>query len=212
MVWGYDVRMYDTAELRWFHEGRAPAGVVAWFSAGGREPTVQPVRVDHYLHLVDSQHLGVKVREGRLEVKHRRGNSHAVHLGPCVSGLIEQWRKWSIPLAANPDAVPPRRRATVSWIEVVKERALCRYWLAGDRRIVATSTDWYPDEGCDVELTVLRVRGRAWWTLALEAYGPCDSVCENLLSVAELIFDASEPPALHAADSYAYPRWLELVG
>jgi hypothetical protein len=201
--------MYTTAEVRWFHEGRAPAHVEAWFRGGGREPTVQPVRVDHYLRLVDGEHLGIKLREGRLEVKQRERSLPVTRFDSRVAGVMELWRKWSIPLAGGLHRVSGDPGA--SWIEVEKERALCRYWLAGDRGIVATTTDWFPDQGCDLELTAVRVRGREWWTLALEAYGQAGSIQENLLRVAEAVFGAGDPPSLNAQDSYGYPRWLELA-
>jgi hypothetical protein len=202
--------MHTTAEVRWFREGRAPAHVEAWFSGGGREPTVLPVRVDHYLRLVDSEHLGIKLREGRLEVKRRSRSLPVTRFSAPVAGVMELWRKWGVPLAGGPPQVSGDPGA--SWIEVEKERALCRYRLMEDRRMVATATDWYPEQGCDLELTAVRVRGREWWTLAFEAFGPADSVGENLLNVAELVFGAGEPLTLDAADSYGYPRWLELVG
>jgi hypothetical protein len=202
--------MYTTAEVRWFHRGRAPAHVEAWFRGGGREPTVQSVRVDRYLRLVDGEHLGIKLREGRLEVKQRERSLSVTRFDARAAGVMELWRKWSVPLAVGPHQVSGD--PGTSWIEVEKERALCRYGLLEDRRIVATSTDCYPDHGCDLELTAVQVRGREWWTLALEAFGPSGSVCENLLSVAEVVFGAGELPTLDAADSYGYPRWLELVG
>jgi hypothetical protein len=202
--------MYTTAEVRWFQEGRAPEHVEAWFSGGGREPTFQPVRVDHYLRLVDGDHLGIKLREGRLEVKQRERSLSVTHFSARVAGAMELWRKWSIPLAGGPHHVSGD--PGTSWIEVEKERALCRYRLLEHRRIVATSTDWYSDRGCDLELTAVRARGWEWWTLALEAFGPSGSVHENLRLVGELVFGGGDPPTLDVADSYGYPRWLELVG
>jgi hypothetical protein len=204
--------MYPTAEVRWFYEGRAPADVEAWFRGGGREPTVQPVRVDHYLRLEDGEHLGVKLREGRLEVKQRGRTLPITRFNARVAGVTELWRKWSLPLAGGPQSVSSSACPGISWIEVDKERAHCRYRLLEGRRILLTSTDWYPDQGCDLELTAVRVRGKAWWTLALEAFGPSGSVHENLLRVAEVVFGAGEPPTMDAAASYGYPQWLELLG
>jgi hypothetical protein len=201
--------MFTTAEVRWFHEGRAPARVEAWFRGSGRKPAAQPTRVDHYLRLVDGNHLGIKLREGRLEAKQRLERSAAMRFRPRVCGVAETWRKWGVPLNGGPHQVSGGPGP--SWIEVEKERSLCRYRLLEDRRIVATSTDWYPDQGCDLELTAVRLRGRDWWTLALEAFGPAVSVHENLRLVAEAVFGAGEPPTLDAADSYGYPRWLELA-
>jgi hypothetical protein len=80
-----------------------------------------------------------------------------------------------------------------------------------DLRMVPFATDRYPDLGCDLELTHVRVQGRACWTLALEAFGQAGALLENLLHAAGVIFGSGEPPALQAEDSYGYPRWLEQV-
>ena len=63
--------MFATAEVRWFYEGAVSPEVLEWFEQGELTPEEQPYRVDYYLRLSDRDSLGIKLREGRIEVKQR---------------------------------------------------------------------------------------------------------------------------------------------
>ena len=92
-----------------------------------------------------------------------------------------------------------------------KRRWLQRYQVPGGGKLVAVSNQHYPDQGCDFELTEVRATGRAWWTVALEAFGREDTLQENLGLVADRILSITDPPVLAVEDSYGYPRWLRIV-
>ncbi|NIV28827.1 MAG: hypothetical protein GWN58_04720, partial [Anaerolineae bacterium] len=63
--------MYPTLEARWFMRGSIPHEVREWFARGEPAPIHEPPRMDHYLRLQRSNALGIKLREGRLEIKQR---------------------------------------------------------------------------------------------------------------------------------------------
>ena len=66
--------MLPTTEIRWFFAGDVPAAVGAWF--GRAVPAAEPpaARRDYYLQQAERRDdLGVKLREGRVEVKHLTG-------------------------------------------------------------------------------------------------------------------------------------------
>lgn len=63
--------MYPTAEVRWFHRGKVPLDVMAWFLRLHGEPEEPGHRVDYYLRLSDADALGIKLRDGRIEIKTR---------------------------------------------------------------------------------------------------------------------------------------------
>ena len=207
-----DRRLISTVEVRWFFQGKIPRQVQAWFHGGLGQLTPAQARVDHYLRIAEGDALGVKLREGRIEVKQRQRLLGAMPLQARVSGIVEHWRKWSFPLTRRTGPALDTPVPALGWVGVHKERQLSRYRLTGDGKLVAMSPARYPEQGCDLELTAVRVRGREWWTLALEAFGPSSSVCENLQRVAEVVFGTGDSPTLDATDSYGYPRWLELVG
>ncbi|MFN2285080.1 MAG: hypothetical protein ACK2UQ_11710, partial [Anaerolineae bacterium] len=63
--------MFPTVETRWFYPGIIPSDVLAWYHYGERAPEAQPTRIDYYLRLSDHGDLGIKLREGRIEIKQR---------------------------------------------------------------------------------------------------------------------------------------------
>jgi hypothetical protein len=198
--------MFPTMEVRWFSAGAIPATVQAWFQLRAGQPEEQPYRVDHYLRPADGESLGIKLREGRLEVKKRRRELGVFCFHERIAGRVEHWHKWSFAFA--PDVSSLTRP---SWIGVGKERRLYRYQLTGDHQLKAISTPDYTRPGCDLELTSVSIADQAWWSLGLEAHGDERSIQDMLFLVAPQVFTAGQPPALQASDSYGYPRWLSLV-
>jgi hypothetical protein len=204
--------MFPTVEVRWFCRGTIPVGVRAWFQRGEGEPEAAPSRVDHYLRLTDGGGLGIKVREGRLELKQRQGQQGVLRLHQHVTGRAEHWRKWSFALAGSGSALDRMLVPPQAWIGVAKARLLRRYLVTGEDRIVPTSTGEYPERACDWELTQVRVRGLAWWTVGFEAFGQESTLPETLRLVAGQVLAAREPPRLQILDSFGYPEWLRMLG
>ena len=203
--------MFPTAEVRWFYRGAVPQEVLAWFQQGGWKEVPVASRVDYYLRLAGGDSLGIKLREGRIEIKRRHGPTGIVRLHDRVAGEVEHWRKWSFPLDKASSEVSGLLLPSSSWIGVEKARRLRTYRVGGDDTIVAVPVREYPERGCSWELTGLRVRGRAWWTLGLEAFGEQATLRERLLLVAERVLCSDEPPVLEVEESFSYPRWLALL-
>ena len=175
-----------TAEIRWFHVGRAPAAVAAWFDALG--PPVEPAsRTDRYLRPTDAA-LGVKLREGRVEAKRRDGTA-----GPLAAATIETWTKWSFALSEAPEVGE-------MWVEVAKVRRQREHAVG--------------DASCRLELSEVGVGGEVWWSVCLEADGPSVEARRHALaSAAARWLGRADAPALAAADARGYPAWLmEVAG
>ena len=117
--------MQKSVETRWFLPGTAPPEVVLWFQDG--MAMAQPPRVDTYLHTPKSHDLGIKMREGRIEIKQRYDvhGQHTFH--PNVSGIVESWGKWSFTVDSQDPAVDT---LSGSWIPVTKERMIRRYHVS----------------------------------------------------------------------------------
>ncbi|MGD2143645.1 MAG: hypothetical protein PVF54_04105 [Anaerolineae bacterium] len=200
--------MFPTVEVRWFHRGRIPPEVEAWFRRGAGPVAEHQLREDHYLHLDDTDALGVKLRQARIEIKQRVRPNGMVRFHERVAGLVEGWRKWSFRLAEGGSAISSILRPAKSWIAVEKERTLRTYQLAADGRVVPLLGRELPAEGCKLELTSVRAVGQAWWTLAFEAFGDESALGKRLMLTAQHVFAGEQPPLLHAHDSRSYPAWL----
>ena len=98
--------MFPSVEARWFYDGTIPPRVLRWFREYQGSLEGPAHRVDYYLRLADGDSLGIKVREGRLEIKQRHRTYGMVEFHERATGLVEHWRKWSFQLAQASDWLP----------------------------------------------------------------------------------------------------------
>lgn len=194
-----------SAELRWFVEGALPAPVEDWFRRRPRCSEAE-MRVDEYLLLPGCETVGVKLRSKNFEVK-------ALRVAPCaatiggVAGLLDGWVKWTLSdPAVTPFAAAMRGDAVL--VSVPKTRFLVKYSFDGGAP-QPVAAEAHPVEGCNAELTVLECAGRAWWTVAFEAFGAVVSLEDHLVGAAAAFFGAGAAPQRFALDqSCSYPVWL----
>lgn len=174
----------ETLEIRWFARGLPPAGVVAWAEARGL--TRSDAREDLYVLLPGAGTVGIKLREGRVEVKARTEESipWRVH---ALAGHLERWAKWSQPVGVvagwgeGPD---------VHMVRVEKER-----WAR-----------WA--NGRLMEVTSIRVEGQEWWTLAVE-HTDLQAQPGDLERVLQELGEMPGIAGVVTADnSMSYPEWL----
>ncbi len=208
--------MFLTTEVRWFGEGDIPRLIRTWFDLCQGEITGNQVRTDLYFSDPGSKHLGIKIREGRLEIKQLASQYGLVQLHRQVNGQVEKWRKWGFELGPNqfdPDVISLNYPF---WIRVQKERQLRSYQitpngllnLAALANIRGERTATYEIRRCDVELSSIWVDSRRWWSLALEASGQENDAYEDLLVVFTRLAEMNEPPLLKANNSFSFPSWL----
>lgn len=201
--------IFTTAEVRWFFAGTVPETVMAWFGAQVCAALAQPPRTDFYLRLDDDDSLGIKLREGRIEVKRREGESSWVQFGEQAIGRVESWRKWPFELADVQDGVDEQ------WVGVWKSRRWCLFEVGENGRISLASGSIILEAGCACELTEIHLAGSAefWWSLGLEAFGgTAVQRTERLQWVAKNFLTQPGAPLLPAEQSYSYPKWLQIVG
>lgn len=192
-------------EVRWFYRGQVPPEVAAWYGQLGPLPEEQPGRVDHYLRLADNDSLGIKLREGRLEIKRRESEPRRIDVHPRVSGLVARWRKWSFPLA---ESDPGLTGADSAWVAVEKRRRLRRYRVTGERQVELVLGEAEPGQGCELELSRIEAAGRQWWSVCFEVFGNEANLEKYLQLTAQHVFGIAEPPLFDLEESRSYPAWL----
>ena len=178
--------MIESLEVRWFQRGPAPNPVQAWFEALG-PPGAPESRTDRYLIPTESDDLGLKVREGRVEAKQRtkrgkRGQWGSAEASPAL------WRKWSLGLATGTPLAP-------GWVDVVKTRR----------------QRWVQREGaaCALELAEVVLDGALWWSVCLEASGGDDMGRQRVFQeAAGRWLGRSDAPLLSHDAACGYPTWL----
>jgi hypothetical protein len=190
-------------EVRWIFPGELAAAVADWF---GRFPAEVEVREDTYLFTPQLPGLSVKVRAGRaLEVKVYRESSGILEVAGRARGRMESWQKWSFPSS------PPShdRSDPPGWRPVHKKRRVSRFSLASGP-VPGHAVGLGGEPGCAVELTAIRTRGQAWWSLGFEAAGPADLLRSELEAAAALVFAETLPGGmeLSTSESRSYAEWL----
>jgi hypothetical protein len=187
--------MLTSLELRWFYPGELPQEISLWFEQDELEGQLQSPeeREDVYLYTPGCEYLGIKLRQGRLEVKWRQAELGIVHFGCQVKGRLEKWSKW---LCEGPTAESFQTEAVMgqkTWVSVKKARSQRLY------------------DSCALELTQLRIKDKDWWSLAFETTGSDANVADKLQFLATQVFKTYSGSKLQAQDSYGYPHWLDVV-
>ena len=207
--------MYLTLEVRWFYPGPLPGRVLEALQARSCLPALLPARRDHYLLLEGEPALGIKLREGNVEVKQRQEAPRQVEVGPGAVGWVARWRKWSFPLVQGgaPNAAPLEHLLVPAsaWVAVEKKRRLQRYRLGSGLQADSVPLEAPAQQGCEFELSRVWAGGEAWWSVCFEAFGPGPRLEQALLAVAAKVLEPGWPVALEREQSFGYPAWLQNV-
>ena len=201
------VTVLPTIEIRWFGEDAVPTEVREWFGGLSTKMDSQPARVDHYLMEPRTDAVGIKFRQGRIEVKQLRGERRLALLAPGWEGYVEQWHKWGFTLALG----QRRRRALMrldSWLPVRKKRYVIEYGISSTGQPIALRGGSRAGCICSVELTEVRVRRDTCWTLGFEAELSDEASEHGLRRVAREVLDAYPLAPIEPSTSLSYPSWL----
>lgn len=202
--------MLTTAEMRWFYPGKLTEGVLQWFKQdqlGYLTPAEE--REDIYLYVPESEFVGIKLRQRRLEIKWRQAELGNLQFGK-VTGKSEKWTKWLCEDPSNECFQPQDAMGKKAWVIIKKVRMQRKYQISPEQIIVAIPVNDSSVRTCSVEITQLEMNHNLWWSLAFEASVNDESPLDNLKCVAEWIFE-TYPGELQIENSYAYPTWLDII-
>jgi len=218
--------MLHSVEVRWFVEGAAPASVLAFFE-NTPLAKAQSARIDEYLLLPDCETVGVKVREGQLQVKAQTSKPERLRVSEAMEGRRDGWVKWPRPVEQADEASFRRIIGAPEdrWAFVRKERVLRTYAFENGEAAEVDTGRTDLQTGCALELTWIRAfpapheqrpacvddarfsEAARWWSIGFEAFG---ARAEESLRVAMRAFDADAPADLRLGEqeSLSYPAWL----
>ncbi|MFZ2488659.1 MAG: hypothetical protein WAZ19_11100 [Anaerolineae bacterium] len=220
---------YHSAELRWFLPDNGQIGALLhWLKLDNTLPVLvegeydpkavagpfvkqERLRTDEYLLLPAKDTVGVKQRQGRLEVKALmqppQPFAHA-----DIAGLCDAWVKWSFnPTKPTAQTLAGELDAAGPWAAVEKVRYLLKLSLDSGQPVLVTP-DERPAVGCNVELTTLTLNftTQPWLTFGFEAFGAPDQVMGYLQAAVQHFCGMARrsPLVLDATTSGSYPVWL----
>jgi len=212
-----------TKEIRWFLEGPAPSEAWAWFDGlPGKNRTAAYPRQDIYLAVPGRDDLGLKLREGRLEIKVRSAAQTGVRLlGGRISGTCEDWEKFAWDYVDRIGEIQTPFRDGLR-VRMVKSRIQRKYEIAEgklapvpmkpdrDVAFVVELTELFSEAVTGKDARGAPVRG---WTLACEAIAPADKLDDAFETGTAALLAAYAGPELRPEDSFGYPRYaLEIAG
>ncbi len=199
---------YTTYEARWFITGAIPTDFETWFKQNClADSSQQPEqRTDIYLYAPGNDFVGIKLRQGRLEIKWRISELGRVQFSNLVTGKIEKWRKWMCTDSTKEAFLPSQVENNPTWISVNKIRYSQSYHIfpgAIPQKLTNNINLDNIENHCNVELTLLQVNNNTSWSVAFEA-----NKLNNLHATANYLFTDYKNIELQEKNSFAYPHWL----
>lgn len=165
--------MGKSKEIRWFtrHENET---ITKWFARQGLSFSSVPARKDYYLVALKNDDVFPKLREDRIEIKHRIGASQIYHLTTHAMGYFEEFVKWSFRLHQNDELAASIKRSDAfagEWLEVRKARMGVKLTRDSNHTMKVHDIREIMDSGCQVEYTRITVKGQVWYSFNLEWFG-----------------------------------------
>jgi hypothetical protein len=199
---------FKTIEVRWFYPGVIPVDLLTWFDALG-EPVVADNRTDVYLRS-SAPDVGVKLRQGNLEVKYRQAILGTIEINGFGSSHVEEWLKWiciddssGVNLAQSTDRL--------GWIQVAKSRSQRLYQVEFTNEIQLNSIAKPQSGAAAIEITQLQVEQQIWWTIACEYLGNKLDLDRQFLPLVNVLLSACPVPDSDRSISCGYPQWLNTL-
>jgi hypothetical protein len=211
-----------TREVRWFFDGgldATGAAVADWFAGGGAFIRPQDIRrqdwrpeesrTDRYLRLPDADDVGVKLRQGRLELKGCHSRVGIQQFGDGAEGEVSCWTKWAVEAPHGKGGIGIE--AAFETLSIAKRRVqrIVRFSQEG---IVEVPAGQEVEHGMHMELTRLSVAGAAeetHWSLGFEAFPDGPSCCAWFAPAVTRLLAGWPAEPLRAENSMSYPRWLQ---
>lgn len=199
----------DTAEIRWFYKGEIPTDFISWFKSFEGLYDEQSARTDLYLKMNDDSNYGIKLREGRFEIKKLITN-RGILSAKQVEGIADTWRKWSMK-ADEQEHIDFIIKDTAHWVAIEKERSMQRFAVDESNKLLPQTAGIFPPAGIGVELSRVTFKTEKYWTFGMEAFGDPNQIFSLLQLCFKHFFHKKPPTSLSLDHAYSYPEWLRFL-
>ncbi|NNE77953.1 MAG: hypothetical protein HKN31_12880 [Pricia sp.] len=191
--------MYLTKEIRWFFKNENEH-INRWFDRLEFDNFEQ--REDFYLDL-GKEDLGVKLRQGNIEIKYSVGTRSKGCLNKNAWGYFEKWNKWSFSVE-NKEAILSGMTIDdqSKWTSVLKERKIAILTFEqGEENLLAADNE--TASSCQFEYSRIQVSDSVWYTFGLEYSGDLSLKIRDSL-ITEILGDTK----FAMNQSMGYPAFL----
>jgi len=200
--------MYKSKEIRWFIHSENKT-ISRWFAKQGLKFNTNIARKDYYLVALDYDDIIPKLREGKIEIKHRIGTSEILLLTSNAEGYFEKFVKWSFKLDSKDgvfEEITNINKYATEWVEVYKERMGVKLAKGNNGIIKIHDIKALIDNGCQIEYTRIKVKDKVRYSFNLEWFGDEFLNLESSF-ISEIVGDS----VLKLEDSMGYGRFLKIV-
>jgi hypothetical protein len=212
---------FASIETRWFFEGDSShhPDLRHWFESCTPFPRAADVRApewkdrdagapDVYLLMPGCTDMGVKWREGTLQIKGRVADLGERRFGTAQAGRVQRWIKWTYPEvpAAYRTLFEANETPRLETAPVYKTRAL-RMIKLGSAKPEEVAPGIVLERGVGFEMTDLDLNGERYCSVAFEAF-PDDAAAEAGFNAAVTGFLGELVGSLGIGASMSYPDWL----
>jgi hypothetical protein len=203
--------MYTTLETRWFFEGDLPGNIINFYDNTSQIQTSFNTRTDYYLKTNDSKGPGIKIRDGNIEIKHITKSLGVMDITNKISGVVQEWRKWSYGLANNP--LPHLINHYNSWWIGIKKSRKLRKFCFSNNQIHEKAMGDTCKSGCEWEISSIQSEqtGKNWWSMAFEAFGNEKHLKNALLQTVIFVLNDKSIKGLIDKNSASYPEWIHQI-
>jgi len=213
--WFVDHTVDNSAILKDWIEQKDPFDKDGHFLKAGIWKGRLDEKPDVYALVSGADDIGIKWREGELQIKGRRENIGVQSFEGGARGYVEQWLKWSY---NSPDI----RAAFLPWfdpdaergpriIPATKTRALRKIHVDGLGKLAEVSVDAFPDRAVNVELTELKVFDKSYWSIGVEAFPDDSNMAAAFYEVTSQFLSQLRDVQLDTGNSQSYPVWLSQI-
>jgi hypothetical protein len=213
--------MISSHEVRWFLEGgidQHPA-LRRWVEEGATDPKWigrLGGKPDAYLLVPGASDIGIKWREGQLQIKGLECALGTQKFTGSFEGKVERWIKWGYEGKSVEGAFSQwfkLSKGAPQIVEVHKTRCLRKVRLNPFAAMaIEVDSKTLIDRGGALEVTDLRVGTQAFTSVAFEAF-PNDSGMHGDFSVfVNAFLGKLSGVELTESNSMSYPAWLKSLG
>jgi hypothetical protein len=212
--------MISSQEVRWFLEGSIDQNpsLRHWVEHGAADPKWTGRlggKPDVYLIVPDATDIGIKWREGQLQIKGLESSLGTQKFTGNFEGKVERWMKWgyegkSIETAFSPWFDPANAASRV--VEVHKTRFLRKVRLNPfSSAPIEVDSRTLIDRGGALEVTDLRVGGQAFTSVAFEAFPNDSGMHGDFTAFVNAFLGRLNGVELTESNSMSYPAWLRTL-
>ena len=212
--------MISSHEVRWFFQGGIDQhpSLRHWVEEGALDPKWTGRlggKPDAYLIVPGAADIGIKWREGQLQIKGLECSLGTQKFTGNYEGKVERWIKWGYEGKSvegaftrwfDPSNAAPRI------VEVHKTRFLRKVRL-NPFSPAAIEVDLRTpiDRGGALEVTDLRVAGRAFTSVAFEAFPNDSGMHGDFTAFVNAFLGKMSGVNLTESNSMSYPEWLKTL-